>query len=107
MSAFKPHSELERMSSLPLLRPSVTMSPTSKAQPFPSMLSLGARVQLTGWEDKPKRSGTIAGFGSWITHTGEIVPQYIVELDEGFYSPNQDTYIRLILAHPDSCKQIC
>jgi hypothetical protein len=62
------------------------------------MFRYGSRV-LIGPKKVP---GTIRG-GGWFQREGsELTQAFIVELETGFFAPNDETYISLVLVHPDS-----
>lgn len=68
-----------------------------------SVFALQARVTVTSDEEKPPRMGTVVGVGH-VLGIESMLPVYIVELDEGFYSADGDTYIKKVVAHPDNMR---
>lgn len=76
-------------------------SPVSDWKEF----KMGAPVwlDLSGKDSKP-RAGRVVGTGSTTNLSGRIYPVYLVELDEGFYAPEGDTYVRLLPVHSSALR---
>lgn len=78
----------------------------------PSLPRLATRVYVHGGEqNSPVMTGTIVGHGHAVApvfpsddgvHRTEMQPRVLVQLDEGFYSPDGHTYIAELSVHPDN-----
>lgn len=65
------------------------------------MFQYGSRVLISS-SGAEKRPGIIRG-GGWFQREGsEMTQAFLVELNPGFFDPNGDTFISLVVAHPDS-----
>lgn len=64
------------------------------------MIPINRTVELNS--DSMKR-GVVAGYATYF-RDGEPMVMYLVDLAEGFYSPDRRTYIGTIVAHPDNVK---
>ncbi len=71
-----------------------------------NVFAMNAKVVVVGQEGMPPRPGVVKGAGFVQPETGSLLPVYIVELAEGFWSPTEDTYISKVVAHPDNMKEV-
>lgn len=65
------------------------------------MYPLHTRVVLTS---NGERGGSIVGY-SVITRDRFIEPVYVVQLDNGFYSDDRQTYVSLLIVHGDNLRR--
>ena len=62
------------------------------------MFQYGSKVLI----GENKTPGIIRG-GGWFQREGsEITPAFLVELETGFFAPTDETYVSLVVVHPDS-----
>lgn len=66
------------------------------------LLAVDSRVQIfNSYADKNLyRLGRVVGHGIIMNNTPQARSVYLVELDEGFYSPEQDLFIKTISCDP-------
>lgn len=63
---------------------------------------LGTKVEIMG---NPNLKGLVIGSAIEVEGSTQF-PLILVQLKEGFYNPEQTMFVRIIVAHADSLKEI-
>lgn len=63
---------------------------------------LGTNVMIMG---NPRLTGEIVGTAVE-TYRADTINLFLIELLDGFFNPEQTMFVRIIVAHPDSLKEI-
>lgn len=63
------------------------------------ILPVETKVTLDNENGKMTRKGTVSGHG-FVSHASGPQLVYLVTLEEGFYSPQDDCYVGMIVADP-------
>lgn len=63
---------------------------------------LGTKVMIM---ENPNLRGKVVGTAQEIVGLNQY-PLTLVQLDEGFYNPEQTMFVRIVVAHQDSLKEI-